>query len=106
MTHAWGVCLISILVANRRTSSEGNVAYSAFGVCMEVVAHQRDLLGFGKHPVKPFAHARKICFLLCAITRHLRSPAAGWQIIITSAAPQRSYSQSSRQGCSGLSSLF
>ena len=31
-----------------------------FGVCIQVVAHQRDLVCSGKHPVELFAHRRKI----------------------------------------------
>ena len=33
-----------------------------FCVRVEVIADQRDLLGFGEHPVKLFADCRKICF--------------------------------------------
>jgi len=32
------------------------------GMRVQVVAYQRDLLGFGEHPVEFFAYCRKICF--------------------------------------------
>jgi len=44
------------------------------GVGVQVIADQRDLLGFGKHPVKLFAHGRKICFFAMRHHQTLTQP--------------------------------